>query len=183
MFPVILDTQQLNIVMIGDGPATARRKQLLEEAGCAYVCHPEPTAKDLTLEEILRAAQNDIAKAHIVFIADFDEETSAQLYQQAKAAGALVNVEDKKPYCDFHVPAIVRRGDLLLTVSTNAKSPRLARRIRQKLQQQFGEEWAERLNLLGNLREGWRKQGVAFEELARKSDEVIDGNHWLEHKA
>lgn len=135
-----------------------------------------PSARNDELSEILQGA-------HIVFIADFDVETTARIHKLAKQAGALVNAEDKKDYCDFHVPAIVRRGDLLLTVSTNAKSPRLARRIRQELQEQYGEEWAVRLEEIGEMRQEWLKAGLHFEELAKKTDEHIDGQHWLKESA
>lgn len=168
MFPIILDMKALKVVLIGDGPATARRKQLLEDAGCAFTHFPCPPVPVEGLKGF-----------DIVFIADLDEATTARIYKLAKAAGALVNAEDKKDYCDFHVPAIVRRGDLLLTVSTNAKSPRLARRIRQKLEAQFGPEWAERTEELGAKRREWLAQDIHFEELAKRTDAVLAEKGWL----
>ncbi len=57
----------------------------------------------------------------------------------------LVNVEDVLPLCDFHVPAIVRQGDLLLTASTGGTAPGLARALREHLAESFGPEWRERL--------------------------------------
>ncbi len=57
----------------------------------------------------------------------------------------LVNVEDVLPLCDFHVPAVVRRGDLLLTASTGGAAPGLARALREWLAQNFGPEWTDRL--------------------------------------
>ena len=71
---------------------------------------------------------------------------------------ALVNVEDVKPWCDFHNPALVRRGDLLLTVSTNGRSPGLAARIRRQLAATFGAEWADRLSTIGRKRDAWKQR-------------------------
>ena len=75
------------------------------------------------------------------------------------ALGVLVNVEDVLPLCDFHVPAIVRRGDLLLTASTGGQAPGLARPLRESLAEQFGPEWTGRLKDLGLARAKWRAAG------------------------
>ena len=81
--------------------------------------------------------------------------------------------------CDFHNPAQVRRGDLLLTVSTGGRSPGLAARIRSELAQAFGPEWAGRLNRLAAKRASWRRPGRSLDELARLTNATIDGNGWL----
>jgi precorrin-2 dehydrogenase / sirohydrochlorin ferrochelatase len=81
--------------------------------------------------------------------------------------------------CDFHNPAQVRRGDLLLTVSTGGRSPGLAARIRAELGRAFGPEWADRLNLIAARRAAWRRPGRPLEELARLTDATIDANGWL----
>lgn len=169
MFPIVLDPARLSVALIGNGPATARRKQLLDAAGF------------LPMEIATEPEANQLEDMDIVFIADFDPDTTARIYAMAKDAGALVNAEDNREFCDFHVPAIVRRGDLLVTVSTNAKSPRLARRLRQELEQQFGDEWAERLEYIGKERERWKSEGASFEELAERTDAIIAKEGWLEH--
>ncbi len=124
--------------------------------------------------------EEELQGAEIVMIADFDKETTARIYQKAKAVGALVNAEDRREFCDFHVPAIVRRGDLLLTVSTGGKSPRLARRLRQWLEGAFRPEWKERLEYIAYLRNEWRVDGIRFSELAEKTDELLKNKGWLE---
>jgi precorrin-2 dehydrogenase/sirohydrochlorin ferrochelatase len=97
----------------------------------------------------------------------------------ARSAGTLVNVEDRRAWCDFHSPALVRRGDLLLTVSTNGRSPGLAARIRRRLEGSFGPEWAERLDRLGTKRDAWRRRPRPLAELARLTDAAIDRQGWL----
>jgi precorrin-2 dehydrogenase/sirohydrochlorin ferrochelatase len=81
--------------------------------------------------------------------------------------------------CDFHNPSQVRRGDLLLTVSTGGKSPGLAARIRAQLAQMFGPEWAERLDQIGRKRTAWRREPRSLDELARLTNAAIDANGWL----
>src|ERR1700743_2446278 len=70
----------------------------------------------------------------ILFIAGLDEVSSERLAKLGRTQGLLVNVEDVPVLCDFHVPAAVRRGDLVLTVSTGGKAPGLARLIREWLE-------------------------------------------------
>src|SRR5208282_4074938 len=66
--------------------------------------------------------------------------------------GVLCNVVDVPEYCDFFYPAVVRRGDLQIAVSTAGQSPSLAQRIRQQLERQFGEGYAEWVRQLGETR-------------------------------
>ena len=68
-------------------------------------------------------------------------DLARELAARARRLKVLVNVEDVLPLCDFHVPAIVRRGELLLTASTGGQVPGLARRLREALAEQFGPEW------------------------------------------
>jgi precorrin-2 dehydrogenase/sirohydrochlorin ferrochelatase len=169
MFPLILNPEKTDILVIGDGPATTRRIELLQEANADF--------EHIETDEI---AQSTFSRAGVVFIADFDDFTSGQLYEQAKLAGCLVNVEDKKAYCDFHVPAMVRRGELLLTVSTGGGSPRLARRLRMMLEQLFPESWADRLKQISKQRDTWKAEGVDFAGLAEKTDQLLGEKGWLE---
>src|ERR1700760_993665 len=77
--------------------------------------------------------------------AGLPEGEARLLATRARAQGVLVNVEDVLPLCDFHVPAVVRRGDLLLTASTGGQVPGLARALRERLAAQFGPEWTGRV--------------------------------------
>lgn len=170
MFPIVLNFAKIKMALIGNGPTTERRRKSLEDAGIKNFVHiPLP----------LPGGRNIFEGFDIVFIADFDYETSKMIREQVKTAGALVNVEDKTELCDFHVPAIVRRGDLLITASTGAKSPRLTKRLKAYLEEIFGKEWKERVELLAKEREKWKKEGVSIEGLARRTDEVIDREGWL----
>ena len=91
----------------------------------------------------------------------------------------LVNVEDVTPLCDFHSVAEIRRGDLLLTVSTGGRSPGLAARIRGRLADEFGAEWADRLAEIGALRDRWRQEGRSLAELGERTNAAIDAAGWL----
>src|SRR6185436_20514480 len=102
-------------------------------------------------------AAADLDGVGIVFVAGLPRELSEQMVDQAHRVGALVNVEDMPALCDFHVPAVVRRGDLLLTASTGGKAPGLSSQIRAYLERLFGAEWEGRLETLSGARAQWRE--------------------------
>ncbi|MBU1154339.1 MAG: bifunctional precorrin-2 dehydrogenase/sirohydrochlorin ferrochelatase, partial [Proteobacteria bacterium] len=77
-----------------------------------------------------------------------NEELNRAVAQAAEAAKVFVNVVDVPPLCSFIVPAVVRRGELTLAVSTGGASPAAARRLRQSLEGQFGPEWGDYLAIL-----------------------------------
>jgi precorrin-2 dehydrogenase/sirohydrochlorin ferrochelatase len=73
--------------------------------------------------------------------------------EEAKALGILADIADAPRTGSFTMPAVVRRGDLLIAVSTGGASPALARRIREQLEREFGPEYGTATALLGRLRE------------------------------
>jgi precorrin-2 dehydrogenase/sirohydrochlorin ferrochelatase len=75
-----------------------------------------------------------------------------QIYAEAHRRGVLCNVVDVPDLCDFYYPAIVRRGDLQIAVSTAGQSPSLAQKIRQQLEKQFGPAYASWVAELGETR-------------------------------
>jgi precorrin-2 dehydrogenase / sirohydrochlorin ferrochelatase len=74
------------------------------------------------------------------------------VYREAQQRGVLCNVVDVPELCDFFYPAVVRRGDLQIAISTAGQSPSLAQRIRQQLEHQFGEGYAAWVEQLGATR-------------------------------
>lgn len=164
LLPIILNPDLTRIGLFGAGEALARRLSLLTAAG---------------VEPVHLSPQSPVEGLSVLFIAGLEPEASADWARRARAAGVLVNVEDVPELCDFHIPAIVRRGDLLLTVSTRGRSPALARRLREELETQFGPEWQERLEELGALRDRLRADGLRFGDLAERMHAVIDAKGWL----
>jgi precorrin-2 dehydrogenase/sirohydrochlorin ferrochelatase len=106
------------------------------------------------LEWVPRAyQQEDLAEAFLVIGATDDAETNEQVWQEAVERGVLVNIVDDPARCNFIVPSLVQRGDLCLAISTGGKSPALAKRLRERLEAEFGPEYAAFAALLGDLRE------------------------------
>lgn len=186
MLPVVFPPAGLRVVLAGAGDAALRRLALLDAAGVTdlRVFSPDGDgplagAAGARLTAGLPGPE-DFARARLVFVAGLDEETSARLAGAARAAGAAVNVEDRRALCDFHVPAQVRRGDLLLTVSTAGAGPGLASRLRAKLEDDFGPEWGDRLAEFADVRAAWRAEGAGMADLSRRSREWLDRKGWFD---
>ncbi len=181
MFPVVLDLSQVSVVLAGNGPAAARRYEQIRAGGATNltVFAPTPCA---ALAALVGPAlisrwptQEEIHAAGVLFLADLPPSESDRLAAIARAVGTFVNSEDDRANCDVHVPAMVRRGDLLLTVSTNGQSPGMARYIRQRLEADFGPEWAARLERLAALRSDWKAEGLGIPELSRRTNAFLEG--------
>jgi precorrin-2 dehydrogenase/sirohydrochlorin ferrochelatase len=167
MLPITLDPKAVRVGLAGTGEGHERKRALLVKAGV------NPTAVSTGA-----SLRSDLSGLNILFVAGLDA-ASAAVAQEARAAGILVNVEDQPELCDFHVPALVRRGELLLTVSTGGKSPGLSRALREELERLFGPEWDERLDEIGRLRESWRSQGIGPEAVARRTRDHLAARGWL----
>jgi precorrin-2 dehydrogenase/sirohydrochlorin ferrochelatase len=169
MLPITLNPEFIRAGLAGRGDGLARRRALLADAGIVPVKlfeHEAPSASDL-------------AALQVLFVAGLDETASQAIAAAARAAKVLVNVEDKPALCDFHVPAVARRGDLLLTVSTGGRSPGLAKAIREDLERRFGPEWEARAAELAALRERLRGEGASPAEISERTRASIVARGWL----
>jgi len=167
MLPLVFNSHGVKVGLAGRGEALARRASLLAEAGLeARLLSSD--ASDAVLEPL-----------QLLFVAGLPDGEAQLLAGRARALGLLVNVEDVLPLCDFHVPALVRRGDLLLTASTGGSVPGLARRLRERLAETFGPEWTGRLKELSAARSRFRSAGASPAEVSRKVRALIAEKGWL----
>jgi precorrin-2 dehydrogenase / sirohydrochlorin ferrochelatase len=95
---------------------------------------------------------SDLDGAYLLIAWAEDPAERDRMANEARSRGVIVNVIDDIPNCDFAAPAIVRRGDLLIGISTGGRSPTLASRVRVELSDRFGPEWAGILDVLGEAR-------------------------------
>ncbi len=153
--------------LVGSGDGLARRQAVLAEAGIV----PVPIAQNAEAEVL--------AGLNILFVAGLDRDSAVRLATLARGQGVLANVEDVPELCDFHVPAAIRRGDLVLTVSTGGRAPGLARIIREWLERKIGFEWNSRLNEIAATRAGWRAEGHAPAEVSKRLRNLVREREWL----
>ena len=95
----------------------------------------------------------DLHGMFLVIAATGSPALHEEIYAEAKSHGVLCNAVDEPERCDFYFPAVVRRGELQIAVSTGGLSPALAQRLRKELEQQFGPEWEAWVAQLGRTRE------------------------------
>lgn len=184
MLPIVLDSHQIPTALAGRGELLERRYRLLKSAGVEDLRVFDASTSGQAAIEIGGAVSglpvhSDLEGIKLLFIAGLGRDDAEKLVAWARARGILVNTEDDRDLCDFHVPAAVRRGDLLLTVSTGGSAPGLARRLRQHLETEFGEEWDARLRELSAERTKWRDEGNDPGRVAKLSDAWIDRKGWL----
>lgn len=159
-YPVFLDLNDKRCLVVGGGEVAERKVQALLDTGARVrVISPVLTnylseaVQSGQIEAITRSySRGDIAGAFLVISATDDEIQNRQVAEDCLRENILVNVVDDPGQCSFIVPAVVRRGSLAIAVSTDGKSPLLSRRIREKLAEQFGWEYADYVEILGELR-------------------------------
>jgi siroheme synthase-like protein len=123
---------------------------------------------------------SDLDGAFVCVATDPDPSVRADIHRAGRERGVLVNMVDDIPNCDFAFPAIVRRGDLVLAVSTGGRSPALARRLREDLEEWFGLEWAEALDVLGEARAGTLTALPDIADRSRRWRSALDVEELLE---
>jgi precorrin-2 dehydrogenase/sirohydrochlorin ferrochelatase len=98
-------------------------------------------------------------------VVDLPEEQCAEIYNAAKAARCMVNVEDNKKYCDFFFQSFVKRGKLLISVSTNGSSPGTAKIVRDKINEIFPPAWEQYIDEIAAKRAEWKHAGKSYDEV------------------
>jgi siroheme synthase-like protein len=160
-YPAILLLEGRLAVVIGGGQVADRKVRTLLDAGAKVrVVASEVTrgiraradAGEIELVE-RRYERGDLAGSAVAVAATDDEEVNRGVFAEATDAGIPVNVVDNVSLCTFIAPSIIRQGDLVLAISTGGSAPALAVRIRERLEGEFGEEYARFLELMGRLRE------------------------------
>jgi siroheme synthase-like protein len=186
MIPVSLDPQALQVALAGHGPAALRRWHLLQAGGAhnalCFCDEPDATLAEAAGPQLRQGVPDDtkLAGIDILWVVGVSDEAAAELAVRARAHKVIVNVEDRREHCSFHNTAELRRGALLLTVSTDGRSPGLAQTIRGHLAREFGPEWGERLDAISRQRDGWRREGFGLPAMAAKTRDLVKQNGWLD---
>jgi precorrin-2 dehydrogenase / sirohydrochlorin ferrochelatase len=173
-YPVNLDLIDQRVVIVGGGAVAARKAKRLVRAGArVLVLAPrldERLAALAAAGSVTHEARGylpgDLEGALLVFAATDDPVVNLAVAAEARARGILIDVVDAPTKSGFTTPAVLERGELLITVSTAGASPALSRRIIGELEQRFGAEYAEAVALLGAVREKilTEKGGSAYNE-------------------
>ncbi|MBA2496529.1 MAG: bifunctional precorrin-2 dehydrogenase/sirohydrochlorin ferrochelatase [Acidimicrobiia bacterium] len=177
LYPVNLRLAGKAVLVVGAGAVAAGKVRGLLDARASVTVVSIDVVDEVvalaesgavTLERRPYAA-GEAAAYRLVVAATSDTAVNQAVHDDAEAAGVWVNAADDPARCEFTMPARVRRGDLLLTISTGGRSPALASWLRAQLTEQVGPEYEALLDLLAEERERLRTAGVGTESLSWQS--------------
>ncbi len=160
LFPMFLKLSGRQVLVVGAGKVGEPKIGGLLETGArirVIALEASPAvlhwAREAKIELELRAyTPADLEGAFLAVVATSSRSLNEQIYEEAQKRSVLCNVVDVPDLCDFFYPAVVRRGDLQIAVSTSGQSPSLAQKIRQQLEKQFGPGYATWVAELGETR-------------------------------
>ncbi len=164
LYPIFLKVHQLNVLIVGGGNVALEK--------LSFLLKSSPNAKVALIalefsQEVLALAKkhhiltmqrpyssNILHKQHIVIAATDDLDVNKQIYRDAKAKQLLVNVADTPDLCDFYLGGIVTKGNIKVAISTNGKSPTMAKRLRQFFEAVLPDEIDDLAKNLNQFRKG-----------------------------
>lgn len=160
LFPMFVKLQGRAVLVVGAGMIGEPKINALVETGArvrvvalrASEAVRQWSRSGLVVLEERSFTPADLDGAFLAVIATADRELNQLAYTEAQKRNVLCNVVDVPEQCDFYYPAIVKRGDLQIAISTSGQSPALARHLREQLEKQFGPTYADWVAELGATR-------------------------------
>jgi precorrin-2 dehydrogenase len=172
LFPIFVKLEGRNVLVVGAGKIGEGKIQGLLESGASMrVVAPEASQRvrewarsgAITLEQRVFSS-SDLDGVFLVIVATRARSVNEEIFREATLRGILCNVVDVPELCDFFYPAVVRRGDLQVAISTGGQSPILAQKLRQQLERQFPAGYGEWVARLGRTRRQVLRSDLAAEE-------------------
>ncbi len=161
LHPIFVDLTGQRAIVVGGGAVAERKVENLLEAGALVtVVSPEATGPIISWSRAGRLdwkarpyRAGDLRGFRMAYAATSDRAVNRAVRVESRVEGVWLNAVDQPELCDFVTPALVRRGNLTIAISTNGRCPGLARRIRQDLERQFGPEYADLVEEAGRERD------------------------------
>jgi siroheme synthase-like protein len=185
-FPLFVDLRDRRCVVVGGGPVAVRKMQALAGFGARVIALAVQASEEvrslsrqhsITLEERPYGGPADLVGAALVISATNDRDLNARVSRDAKDVGIPVNIADDPELCTFFFPALVRRGDLTAGICTSGACPRLAARLRKRLDEDWPAGLGESLESLKEERRRLRESANAAAisgELDRRIAEILE---------
>ncbi|MDQ3328854.1 MAG: bifunctional precorrin-2 dehydrogenase/sirohydrochlorin ferrochelatase [Chloroflexota bacterium] len=188
-YPAFIDLVRKRVVVVGGGTIATQKVRGLLPCGAHPIVVVAPTVHDFItrqadagrLEWMARSyVPGDLKDADLAFAATNDRLLNAQVAREARERAVPVLAVDDIPYCDFIAPAVVKRGQLTVAVSTSGRSPALASHTRRKLERVITPQWGELLEVAATVRDrlGSHKSQVAPETWQRALDHEVKRLIW-----
>lgn len=159
-YPIFLDLRDRPCLVIGGGAVAERKVEALLQVGARLtVVSPVATerleswAREGRIRLVARMYRpGDLDEYALAFAATDEGEVNAAVAQDGRARGVWVNAADDPVHCDFILPSVLRRGDLVVAVATGGASPALSRGVREELEAYFTEDYAVLAEVVAEVR-------------------------------
>lgn len=145
LYPVFMRLDKLQLLVVGGGAVAEEKLRFLQKSSPnaqvtiiakAIRNEVQVLGNKLNAKVLTRAfEESDVKGFDLIIAATNNKELNKQIWLTAKVNRILINVADTPELCDFYMGGIVTRGDLKIAISTNGKSPTLAKRIREFLEE------------------------------------------------
>ncbi|PID78246.1 MAG: siroheme synthase [Deltaproteobacteria bacterium] len=183
-YPVYLKFKGRNVIVVGGGEVAFRKVKRLLDYGAFVMAVAPVFTKEFSFfkqnknfsMKIKEFDKKDIFDAFFVFAATDNMKVNIDVSEVSRKKGVLCNIADSSDRSDFILPSYVKRGSLVFTVSTGGKSPALARKIRQDLEKQYGDDYEIFIYLLGKIRTFVLKSESSSSENREKFRAFVFGN-------
>lgn len=168
-YPVFLEMKDRRCVVIGGGAVAERKVEGLVAVG-ANVTVISPGITDRLNELLKEGAIRHVAREYqssdragydLVFVATDNAEINAAIFNEARSLRIWVNSADDPDHCDFILPAVIRRGELTVAVSTGGASPAVTRTIREDLDAYFTTDYAQLVQIAAEVRRELKEKSLA----------------------
>jgi siroheme synthase-like protein len=167
-YPIFLNIEGKKCVVVGGGQVALRKVGVLLEHGAdVKVISPNlcPELVKLAEDGVIRALSReyktgDIKNAFVSIAATDNNQINHRVVAEARERSVLVNVVDDAEHSDFIVPSHMRRGEVTVAISTGGKSPALARKLRSRLEKQWGDEYALLADIISEARTEIRQRKI-----------------------
>ncbi len=164
LFPIYVKMDQIRTLLVGAGPVGLEKLQAIFRNSPQAHVHivaervDEEVRAFLTDKPTASLSQRsfeaaDLENIGLVLLATNNEKLNEQIRQLTIARNILLNVADKPTLCDFYLGSVVQKGNLKIGISTNGKSPTMAKRLKEFLHEIVPEEIDEALTLMQQMRD------------------------------
>ncbi|MBD5106392.1 MAG: bifunctional precorrin-2 dehydrogenase/sirohydrochlorin ferrochelatase [Lachnospiraceae bacterium] len=180
-FPIYVNLEQKRILIVGGGRVALRKVKVLLEYGPKILvvapeieeelCRMEESGKQSQLKlERRKFQKEDLKTADMIIAATDSSAENSRIYKLCKQEGKLVNVVDVPAECDFIFPAIVKKKDLVVSVSTGGKSPLFAAKVKKELESRIPDYYGELVEILG----AWRNRILTEVSDAKRRKRIFE---------
>ena len=167
-YPIFIDMAERRCIVVGGGAVAQRKVEALLHVGAAVTVispnlteHLNSWVNEGRIRHLAREYRTgDLDGYQFAFVATDDGGVNAAVFREGKERGVWVNAADDPAHCDFILPSVLRRGNLVVAVATGGTSPALSRAVREELESYFTADYADLAHVAADVRRELKQNSV-----------------------